>query len=246
MNFFHAVNASISPPASAPIVTTNLQLHYDFTNPACYAGTGNVVNDLTSNGRNLTFVNAPTWHGSYFKFDGVNDYGSILNISAVNSAGAVGYWIRLSTILITTLTQRISGINANWEFGRLDAGGGATNGGLANCSPNPVPNGSIGADLGTYNNTYTTGYTFTNTAWANLVYTWSVGGTAKTYVNGVLVNTCFTGNTARTGTWTVGRSPGNTSRYYAGDIGWMTYYDAQLTDAQVLQNFNATKSDYGY
>lgn len=239
--------SGIDAPASAPpIVTTNLEIHYDFTNPACYNGSGSVAQDLTTNNRDLVFSSLPTWQGTYFDFDGVNDLGSIQNITSVNTSGTVGYWIKLNSNLVTTLTQRISGINPTWEFGRLDAGGGVTNGGLNNCSPSPVPNGSIGADLGTYNNTYTVGYTFNAGIWANLVYTWTIGGNAKTYVNGVLLNTCFPGNNSRVGTWTVGRSPGNTSRYYGGSLGWFTYYDTQLTDAQVLQNFNATKADYGY
>ena len=229
--------------AIVPLVTASLQIHYDFTNPACYPGSGNTVQDLTANNRDLVFVNTPTWEGTYFNFDGVNDYGNISNISSVNTQGAVGYWIRLSDNLVTTLSRRISGINGSWEFGRLDVAGQNS----AGCTPSVVPNGSIGFDLGGANNITTNAqYSFVSAAWAYLVGTWEVGGDARMYVNGVLVHSCAPGAIARTGTWTVGRSPGNTARYYKGRLGWMTYYDRQLTDAEVLQNFNATKVDYGY
>lgn len=226
-----------------PLVTTNLQIHYDFTDPNCYSGSGNVVQDLTANNRDLVFVNTPSWGGNHLIFDGANDYGNIQNISSVNTQGAVGYWIRLTDNLVTTLTQRISGINGSWEFGRLDCAGNSSVG----CTPSVVPNGSIGFDLGGANNITTNAqYSFVNTTWAYLVGTWEVGGDSRMYVNGVLVHSCAPGTIARTGTWSVGRSPGNTSRYYKGRLGWMTYYDRQLTDAEVLQNFNATKVDYGY
>ena len=245
MNFFnHIAGSFVASSPALPIVTSGLGIHYDFTNAACYPGSGNVVTDLSGNNRTLTFVNLATWAGTYFDFDGVNDYGSISNISSVDAAGSVGYWIRLNTTLTTTLNQRLSGINSNWEFGRLDDGGNAT---ATGCSPASVPLGSISADLGLFNNTHTNNaFSFTNSVWANLVFTWSIGGTAQTYVNGAFVHSCAPTNAARTGTWTIGRSPGNTARYYGGRLGWFTYYNRQLSAAEILQNFNATKSNYGY
>jgi len=242
MNFFHHISNSYQ--SQATIVTSGLGIHYDFRNAACYPGSGNVVTDLSGNGRSLVFVNLATWTGTYFDFDGVNDYGSISNIASVDTAGSVGYWIRLNTTLSTTLLQRISGINANWEFGRLDAAGEPA---ATGCSPANVPTASITADLGTFNNTHTNGaFSFTNAVWANLVFTWSIGGTAQTYINGSFVHSCAPVNAARTGTWTIGRSPGNTARYYFGQLGWFTYYNRQLSGTEILQNFNVTKSNYGY
>jgi len=230
--------------AAPPLVTASLEIHYDFTNPSCYPGSGNTVQDLTANNRDLVFVNTPTWNSTYFTFDGVNDYGNIINISSVNTQGAVGYWFKLTDSLVTSLNQRLSGINSDWEFGRLDAAGGSAFG----CGPYAnVPNGSISADLGGPNETYTDGVSFNNTTWFNLVFTWNVSTSAKSYVNGVNVSyNCPAGNLSRTGTWTVGRSPGNTARYLKANLGWMTYYNRQLTDAELAQNFNATKGNYGY
>jgi hypothetical protein len=226
------------------IVTTNLQIHYDFQSSTCYPGSGTTVTDLSGNNRTLTFTNIPTWQTNYFDFDGVNDYGTISNIATVDAAGSVGYWVRMDTNLVTTLLQRISGINTNWEFGRLDSIGEAT---ATGCTPATVPSSSIVADLGSFNNTHTNGSgSFTTSSWQNLVFTWNIGGTAKTFVNGVEVHSCAPVNATRTGTWTVGRSPGNTARYYGGDLGWMVYYNTQLSATQVLNNFNATKQAYGY
>lgn len=244
MMFFQAVTAARLRPATGGIVTTNLQIHYDFQNASCYPGSGSIVTDLSGNSRNLTFVNLPTWAGDYFQFDGVNDYGSISNISTVATAGTVGYWIRLNTNLTTSLNQRISGINADWEFGRLDVAGQGVSPG---CSPATAPNGAIGFDLGNFLVTHTNAtFSFTTSVWANLVVTWNIGGTAITYVNGTQRHSCAPVNNSRTGTWTVGRSPGNTSNYYGGNLGWMVYYDRQLSAAEIVQNFDATKQNYGY
>jgi hypothetical protein len=226
------------------IVTSNLQILYDFNNSECYPGSGTTVTDLSGNNRTLTFTNTPTWQTNYFDFDGINDFGTISNIATVDAAGSVGYWVRMGTNLVTTLLQRISGINTNWEFGRLDAGGEVY---ATGCSPTNVPTGSIVADLGSFNNTSTNGSgSFTTSSWQNVVFTWNIGGTAKTFINGVEAHSCAPVNAARTGTWTVGRSPGNTARYYNGDLGWMVYYNTQLSATQVLNNFNATKQTYGY
>jgi len=230
------------------IVTTNLQIHYDFQSSTSYPGSGTTVTDLSGNNRTLTFINTPTWNGTYFTFDGVNDYGTIGNISSVNTSGTVSYWFRLTdTMNGVNQSRRISGINAEWEFGRLDAGGTAYSTGNS-CGPGNLPSGSIGADLGGFNINATTKTNWPNTDWFNLVIVWdSTANNSRMYVNNVLERTCGPlGGLGRTGTWSVGRSPGNTSQYFKGDIGWMTYYSVALTAAKIETNWNATKQAYGY
>jgi hypothetical protein len=244
-NSLTRVNNVFIPPN---IHTTNLEIHYDFTNPACYSGTGATVQDLTANNRDLTWTNAPTWNGSYFTFDGVNDYGTISNISSVNTSGTVSYWFKLTdTMNGVNQSRRISGINAEWEFGRLDPGGTVYSTGNS-CGPGNLPLGSIGADLGGFNINATTKTNWPNTDWFNLVIVWdSTANNSRMYVNNVLERTCGPlGGLGRTGTWSVGRSPGNTSQYFKGNIGWMTYYSVALTAANIEKNWNATRKDYGY
>lgn len=252
ISFFGNIINSIQPcgirTTPPNIVTTNLKLWFEATISSSYPCAGNIWYDISGNGNDLVFSARPSWEGNCFNFDGVNDLGTIQNITSVNSSGTVGYWFKLTDSLISNLPQRISGINSNWEFGRLDCAlGEKTNGGFGGCTPLTVPNGSITADLGTHNSTLTNGlFSFTNTVWANLVFTWSIGGTAETYVNGQLLHTCSPVNTSRSGTWIVGTSHGNTSRYFKGRLASMVYYDVQLSGTQILQNFNETKSDYGY
>ena len=47
-----------------------------------------------------------------------------------------------------------------------------------------------------------------------------------------------------TSQFTIGRWRGG-SYYFDGNISGINFYDRKLTDAEVLQNYNATKSRFG-
>lgn len=50
------VQMVIAPPAPpAGIVTNGLTINYDFSNPACYSGSGTTISDLSGNGHNSTY-----------------------------------------------------------------------------------------------------------------------------------------------------------------------------------------------
>ena len=105
----------------------------------------------------------------------------------------------------------------------------------------------------TQRNLYTTGSTFSNNVWYNFTYTLLYDlqnqlTTAKIYVNGVF-NTSSSnysdsiyqpsvGSRLRLGNYTSNQYP------FPGYIGRFLVYNRVLTDAEVLQNYNAQKSRY--
>jgi hypothetical protein len=83
----------------------------------------------------------------------------------------------------------------------------------------------------------------------NFSFTWErtpgVNSTLKTYLNGVfreqqIKTNDYWANTASlaTSAYTVGSS-------YKGNIGTTSFYNRVLTAAEVLQNYNATKTRFG-
>lgn len=225
-----------------PIITTNLELHYDFTNPACYGGSGTVVQDLTANNRDLTFVNVPSWQGSYFKFDGVNDYGIVIGYNNAPLIGSVSFWFRPNASYVNTgASMRLLGWNGDWEMPRWGT------------APTPcgqtVLAGQMVFDLGTGPTSAGSNRVWLNNTWYNVTVTWNkTAGRSNIYLNGVLDRVgCPPANGSNIGSgMTIGRSQGNVNEYWDADLGWLTVYSAELTSAQVLQNFDATKADYGY
>ena len=61
---------------------------------------GTTVNDVTGNGNTATFQNEPTWtagkYGGGLRFDGVNDFLTVLNSPSLNFSGTgltLSMWI---------------------------------------------------------------------------------------------------------------------------------------------------------
>ena len=115
-------------------------------------------------------------------------------------------------------------------------------------------------DLGTIrssNQTYFTGYnsilntqvdlTVTHTMpidiWTNLTVSSSVNTGSRSYINGVLV-----ANTTIPMTWNNSTNPvgiGGFHRKLSGTIGSILIYNRQLSDSEVLQNYQSTRARYG-
>jgi hypothetical protein len=97
-------------------------------------------------------------------------------------------------------------------------------------------------------NSYSVGTLSANT-WYNAVIT-RVPGSVYTYLNGAVVTSNSANSAGFAGSMnnvTIGRGfhLGSTERYFIGEIGSVSIYNAALTAAQVLQNYNAAKGRFG-
>jgi len=115
--------------------------------------------------------------------------------------------------------------------------------------------GASWGDLGPTDLYRDTGNLATST-WHHIVYSLSNGVTvsptqiAKIYLNGALVGTATSGSirdTSNNDQIYAGGPPRITNGRYFNDanMGLTRIYNRQLTDAEVLQNYNANKADYG-
>ena len=72
----------------------------------------------------------------------------------------------------------------------------------------------------------------------------SGAGTIKVYLNGVLQNT-ITGKTTHADVLNIGRSKYD-ANYWSGYIGSAMVYNTVLSNTDVLTNYNAQKTRFGY
>lgn len=232
---YYGLISSMKKTVASPY-PSSLKLFIDAGNPASYSGTGTTVTDLigTQNGTLTNGVGFNSANGGYFTFDGVNDYidFGINNAIRTTSARTISLWI-----------------NINSGFGNF-------------FSDSVSPSGYQGAELwydlsgfrsvvlgsATYQvavNKPTANY---NT-WHYVTLSWN-GTTLKAYWDGVIntslaqtvipVNNTTSSTKLGLSNELGGRIPLN------GKIAQCKIYNVQLSDAEVLTDFNEFKARYGY
>ena len=230
------------------IVTNGLVLNLDAGKTASYTS-GNTWYDISGNNINASLTNGPVFNssnGGSFILDGVDDYFST-NYYGYHNTFTIVAWVKPTSNL---------GADTGFIFNRNSYWANETNswptsltisndGSLAALTINngTCYNLSCGAQV--------SGSLTVNT-WNCVIATRSTGD-IKIYVNGVLKqSTVFSGLISnRVDTpWTIGkasidRSGGYGKSYYKGNIGNIMFYNRDLSDTEVLQNFNATKSRFG-
>jgi hypothetical protein len=231
-----------TPTPIIPIITTGLAIYVDGSSYS-YSGSGTTWKSLapptTYNG---TLFNSPTYTGvtgGYFSFNGTNQYVTFPTASNwfATYEGTYGGWVNTAT----SATQKIfytRGIGS-WGLYLSKESNNKFRASATTTSPSTV---TINADSTT---------TMTTNTWYYVVASYAQGVGLKLYINGVLESTTSsTGYNLRTSTttgWNIARGPSNTSTYHNVKIGnFELYLGTPLSDAEILANFNARKSIYGY
>jgi len=233
------------------IVRGSLDLYLDASNPLSYPGSGTTWTDLSGNGRNGTLTNGPTFTsdttGGYITTDGVNDYISLgTNFNYTTQEFSFNFWV----YFVNFKNQGASFVNLFWK-GNFETSG-------YYCEVNPASgainfytnqSGAFQQSAANYNPNPSSYPNKPNIAgeWINICVTRS-GSSVKIYLNGI-------DRTSTSGTHT---NPASASanafeltRYnsasHFGNIRWASFmiYQRQLTDSEVLQNFNASRKRFG-
>lgn len=227
------------------LVTTNLIVHLDAGNTSSYSGTGTVWTDLSGQGNHFNIV-ASAYNSSgpkYMDFNG--SYGCAKNSSDISLSDATGVtycvWTRVknSTAEWRTLTRSYASDHhviiqsGGWEIGMYD-------------------NDSAGF-LGTgFSQQSLPGYG--TTAWIAMYWRWQASspyyemsyndtpGTIRGSITNA--NARYNRGFGSIGAYHNGPTdPSNASQFW-GDIGVFMAYNRRLTDAELLQNFNAYKTRF--
>jgi len=212
------------------IVTDGLVFYVDAANPKSYPGTGTVWYDLSSNGNNATLVNGPIVSNGKVIYDGINDYSSA-SFTGLEKNGSRNFWFNLKELTLTPgimfgaynnfalYTNNNNGIDQLFQF----------------IYYNKSTTGSSAAGNFSINNIVVD-------RWYNTVVTWDEFGTAKHYLDGVLIHNQTVSDFS---TWKT-----NISMRIGGYVAPMEgsivqMYNKPLSAEEVLENYNATKARFG-
>jgi hypothetical protein len=207
---------------------------------ACYPGSGTTLTDLSGNGRYGTLVNnssftnlAPTAGGGVLSFNGTNQYISTTYTPSNTCTISIWFYNNLG------YNQTNRGIFSTYN------GSSGTNG-IYMATLNPSLNLSRDGNVG-YSSTVLSSLSI-NT-WYNVTVTSdptgaSGAGTIKVYLNGVL-QPIITGKTTHADVLNIGRSKYD-ANYWSGYIGSAMVYNTVLSNTDVLDNYNAQKTRFGY
>ncbi len=220
---------------ATPIVQSGLVLNLDASRSSSYTGTGTTWTDISGTGNNGTLVNGPvfgTASGGIITFDGVNDYvdlGTKSSLAPGTSDFTISFWINSN----------------NW-------------GSLSSTSYSPIfvtlVNGGLWIGKNGANFVLRTAYIADDVQYSVLptVNQWTmvtvnrVGNIAKIYYNGSVVASATVTRNYVSGNSYIGSDVTAGNNYSNIKLSTFSYYNRGLSELEITQNFNATKSRFGY
>lgn len=224
-------------------VTDNALLSLDAANPSSYPGTGNTWYDISGNGLNGTMSNI-TYDGTSFSYNGTSSQVTITD-NALLEPGS-GDWTMEAWFNTTAFKTGGAGV----ILGKFDSGGGSQDVGYSMRTNNTgALYAQIGDGLGGYVNS--TSYQTSLNTWAQVAYVWKNVSTnsLETYINGSSIGSVSHSlaqilNTSAN-LYIGSYNGGEYAQWFDGKIGIVRLYNRALSGAEVLQNYNASRSIYG-
>jgi hypothetical protein len=232
---------------SPRIVTDGLVLYLDAANYRSYPGSGTTWTDVSGNGNNGTLTNGPifdTANGGNFSFDGVDDFVDIprtnIDYTPLDSF-TMGVW------------AKVDGVSGDFTFARNTTvfGRGDTANSFGIGMERDTSNvfrwrvGSRAVSFIATNINYVVG----RLDYITFSYTPTF---QRTYQNGNFIasqdTSGGTGGSFAALDYAIARNravPGGNSAWMQGNVYLAHMYNRELTAAEVLQNFNATRSRFG-
>lgn len=233
-----SLNGIIAGKGGIPIVTNGLILHYDAGNSVSYPGSGAVIGDLSPSSNTGILGGSPTYNTNYggtLVFDGVVQYIQPQTRPTLTNQMTIEIWCNLDTVVS----------NDKWLVGVEYSYRILYNGTGLQFVVQTTNNGWYSA--GTFAIATTTSHINNN---CHIAVTYN-GSRLKFYINGILVNTTSTnisGNlNSNTNPYLIMFDGSGTAGidYGKGKIYQNRLYNIALSDAEILNNFNANKSKFG-
>jgi len=230
-NLYNADVSTYLPTSS--IVNQGLSVYYDFSNPNCYADSGTTIYDLSGYNNDGTLINGTsfdTTSGGALVFDGVDDYVQFTS----TYAGTICFW-GIADVGSTDGLQALVGQSATGDNGLRFFGGSF------------FGSGSIHGMNGGNNNDYQFGYPnqfmINGTSSLSSIIIGSNYPYFQVPNERTLTQNFYVGAIGNMNVSTLSHT--FMGRVYKGKIFKVMIYNRQLTNAELLQNYNATKAQYG-
>ena len=212
------------------VVTENLTLKLDASNPISYPGTGNTWFDLVDPQQNITLVNSPTYTSSspsYFTFNGSNQYGTGSGLVLGSTAYTKSCWVYFNGYQDNNIISSSSG----GHFMYMGVAG-ATH--KIYCGHSDWPSYIAFPSVANFN---------LNT-WYYVALTFNTTDGMKLYVNGVF-DSAYTANKSPrpgNGSTNIGTFAGG--NLLNGRVARVYCYTKSLSAAEILQNYNANAPEF--
>ena len=203
-----------------------------FTPPTAPLSLPGRITDLTTNKAIGTLTNGPTYSGGSLVFDGTNDYMTSPTSTLFNFATGdftIEMWVYPTSVKTFSLLDfRINETNPNGNA--FVIGTSASNLWVVYQNGNQI-----------------TGPTVVANQWTQVVVN-RVGTAVKMFLNGTQIgSTWTTSNSFTDGAFVLGTDYPLNARFFQGNLSSVKIYKGKgLSNNEILQNYNATKSRYGY
>jgi|TARA_R110000823_G_scaffold195132_1_gene326441 hypothetical protein len=217
---------------SPKIITDGLVLCLDAGDGKSYSGSGTAWTDRSSTNQNFTLTNGPTFNSGdqSILFDTTDDYATATNDAFQFGTGdfSIEVWIKPTefgsyTHMVAFNDQSVGALKANVSNGIIYFYGGS----------------------GTYS-TYgsITNWTLVQNEWNHVIFK-RESSVGYGYLNGSSASGTKTGLNKNFNSSVVNIHKGWGSEFTEAYFGLVRLYNKGLSDAEVLQNYNATKGRFG-
>ena len=238
------------------VVTDNMVVYLDAGNNSSYSGSGTSWNDISGNGNNFTLTNGPTYtssDGGAIVFDGTNDCA----VSALNQSFfqfgtgdySYGLWVKYDTLgdyegTLSSGRGNESGTNDYIGGWQIDTVSGVVNHKLGSNFGNITLTSSLNPSTGTWYYIFVVNDRSENEL--KLYVNGSLNTTSSNSEYGSISVGNFSNTTSIYNIFNIGRNR-NQDSFFDGSIGQVHVYKGKaLIASEVLQNYDASKSRYGY
>jgi hypothetical protein len=219
----------------ANIVTSGLVLNYDMSDYRSAPFSGTSIYDLSGSGNTGTLTNGPTYsslNDGCIVFDGSNDFITVPSVTSISGDLSVLIWFRTSGSNVSAARLiEFDYINGFW-LGQAATG---------------TPSSNWGGGIKEANGPYGIFLQFSDNEW-NLISSVRSSTTHFLYKNNLVSSTSNTVSgtvLSSTAGMYIGAADNVGSVPFNGRIGQILIYNRALTQQEVLQNYNATKSRFG-
>jgi hypothetical protein len=224
-------------------ITSNLVLWYDPSNAASYPGSGTTINDLSPNPVNGTLANT-TYTSPALDYNGTSSQITIADNAKLEPGS--GDWTMEAWFNTTAFKTGSAGV----ILGKFNPGGRSQDVSYSIRTNNTgVVYAQIGDGLGGFINSTT--YQTALSTWAQVVYVFKniATNSLETFINGTSIGSVSHSLASILNTpanlYIGSYNGGEYAQWFNGKIGIVRLYNTALSAAQVLQNYNASKSKYG-
>jgi len=227
------------------IVINGLVMYLDAANPKSYNGSGSTWYDISGNKNNGTLVNSPTYSSDnkgILDLNGSTQYVDLGNILPLSS----------STGFSLSVWQRKNASSDGVSCAIFTSENTNTSSGILFYNHATGPNSAMGGiDLGSPAGYYGTEIVYssellTNNVWYHLCFVYDAGS-IYIYVNGVLsgTQTGLASSVTFNKPCYIGKRPyAGYEAFYDGSISVFMIHNRALSDAEILQNYNALKNRF--